>query len=57
LALRRWPLIVLVLGIMLALVSIFADSLGVGSEPGFGWKQTLGLVVGAGLVAIAIWRR
>lgn len=45
------------LGILLALVSLFADVLGVGGEPGFGWKQTLGLVVGAGLVAIAIWWR
>jgi len=54
---RRWPLVVLVLGIVLALVSLFADAIGVGGEPGFGWKQTLGLVVGVGLVALALWRR
>lgn len=53
---RRWPLVVLVLGIVLALVSLFADAIGVGGEPGFGWKQTLGLVVGVGLVALALWR-
>ena len=54
---RRWPLVVLVLGIALALVSLFADAIGVVGEPGFGWKQTLGLVVGVGLVALALWRR
>lgn len=53
----RWPLVVLVLGILLALVSLFADAIGVGGEPGFGWKQTLGLVVGVGLVALGLWRR
>ena len=53
----RWPLVVLVLGIVLALVSLFADAIGVGGEPGFGWKQTLGLVVGVGLVALGLWRR
>ena len=47
----------LVLGIVLALVSLFADAIGVGGEPGFGWKQTLGLVVGVGLVALGLWRR
>ena len=54
---RRWPLIILVLGILLALVSLFADPLGVGGTPGFGWKQTLGLAVGVALAALGVWRR
>ena len=40
----------------LALVSLFADPLGAGGEPGFGWKQGLGLVVGVALAAIGWWR-
>ena len=50
-------LVIVVLGAWLALLSIFADALGVGGEPGFGWKQTIGLVVGLGLVVFGLWRR
>jgi uncharacterized membrane protein len=48
--------IIFVSGVVLALISIFADVIGVGREPGFGWKQTLGLVVGLGLTAYGFWR-
>ena len=54
---QRWPLLILVIGILLALVSLFADPLGVGGNPGFGWKQTVGLVVGVALAALGLWRR
>lgn len=54
---RGWPRLILVLGILLALVSLLADFLGLGAKPGFGWKQTLGLAVGLALVALGVWRR
>lgn len=54
---RGVALVVLVVGVVLALVSLFADALGVGGEPGFGWKQTVGLVVGVALAGIGLWRR
>jgi uncharacterized membrane protein len=54
---RGWPLLILVLGILLALVSLFADPLGLGAKPGFGWKQTLGLAVGVVLAGLGMWRR
>jgi hypothetical protein len=50
-------LVIVVLGVLLALVSIFADALGVGGQPGFGWKQTIGLVVGLALVGVGLWWR
>jgi MYXO-CTERM domain-containing protein len=50
-------LLIVVLGILLALVSLFADPLGVGGQPGFGWKQIVGLLAGVGLVAFGLWRR
>ena len=53
---RGSALVILAVGVLLALVSLFADVLGVGGEPGFGWKQTAGLVVGVALVAIGLWR-
>jgi hypothetical protein len=43
--------------VLLALVSIFADALGVGGEPGFGYKQGAGLVVGVALAVIGFRRR
>ncbi len=35
------------LGALVALASALADPLGIGQETGFGWKQILGVVVGA----------
>ena len=54
---RGWALVIVVVGVLLALVSLFADVIGVGGEPGFGRKQTAGLVVGVAMVAIGLWRR
>lgn len=46
------------LGAVLILVAVFADSLGLGREPGFGWKQGALLVVGLALVVGGVlWRR
>ena len=53
---KAWSWLVVGLGVLLALVSLFADQLGVGTIAGFGWKQTTGLVVGVALVALAAWR-
>lgn len=47
----------LVAGLPLALASLFADRLGVGGTPGFGYKQTLGLLVGAAIVVLGAWPR
>jgi membrane associated rhomboid family serine protease len=54
---RGSALVMLVVGVLLALVSIFADALGVGGEPGFGYKQAAGLVVGVVLAVIGFRRR
>ena len=54
---RGSAFVMVVVGVLLALVSIFADVLGVGGEPGFGYKQGAGLVVGVALVALGLWRR
>jgi uncharacterized membrane protein len=41
----------LVIGIVLALVSLLADPIGIGSA-GFGWKQITGVVIGVVLAVI-----
>jgi hypothetical protein len=46
------------LGTLLILVSLFADALGLGREPRFGWKQGVVLVVGLALVVGgSLWGR
>jgi uncharacterized membrane protein len=52
---RSW--VMLVVGVVLAIISIFADRIGLGASPGFGWKQTLGLLVGVALIVLGLWRR
>jgi hypothetical protein len=37
-------------GALLVLIAVTADVVGLGGYPGFGWKQILCLVVGAGVV-------
>ena len=43
---RQWSWLMLVGGVVLAFISIFADRIGLGGTPGFGWKQALGPIVG-----------
>ena len=49
-------LVLLVVGVLLFLFALTADSLGVGSYPGLGWKQVVGAVVGVVLAALGITR-
>lgn len=51
---RDWLL--LVVGTLLGILSLTADLLGVGWAPGFGWKQILGTLAAAMLVAVSAWR-
>ncbi len=53
---QAWSWLMLAAGVVLAFVSIFADQIGVGATPGFGWKQKLGLLAGVALVALGLWR-
>jgi len=54
---QAWSWLMLAVGVVLAVISIFADRIGLGATPGFGWKQTLGLLVGLALVVLGVWRR
>lgn len=42
--------IVAVAGVILALLALLADVVGIGRKPGFGWQQTLALLVGLALI-------
>jgi hypothetical protein len=42
----------MIVGILIVLIAALADPLCLGRSPGFGWRQTLGVIVGA-LVIVA----
>ncbi len=43
------------LGALVVLVSALADVLRIGSEPGFGYKQAAGVLVGIALIIAGLW--
>jgi len=51
---RAVPVVLLVAGVLLFLVSLSADALGFGPSPGIGLKQLAGAVVGVVLAAVGI---
>jgi hypothetical protein len=53
---QAWSWVMVAVGVLLAIISIFADRIGLGATPGFGWKQTLGLLIGVALIALGLWR-
>jgi hypothetical protein len=52
-----WNGAILVLGIGILLLSVLADALGLGRVEGFGWKQSVGAVVGIVLIAVGYYLR
>jgi hypothetical protein len=48
------PAIFLVVGIAIFLVSLLADSVGIGEGTGIGWKQITGSIVGLAIAAFGI---
>jgi len=46
--------VVLTIGVLLFLISLTADSLGIGEGTGIGWKQIAGAAAGVLLAAVGI---
>ena len=46
---------VIVLGVVVLIISLAADSLGIGGAPGIGWKQLTGAGVGLIVMIYGIW--
>ncbi len=46
---------VLVVGVVIVVASLFADSIGIGGHPGFGRYQAIGFVVGAIVTAVGLF--
>ena len=56
---RRLGFILIGVGIIVLLISIFADPLGIGGYPGFGTKQVMGTLFGIALeiIGFKLYRR
>ncbi len=48
-------LILIFVGLLLAVVSLTADTLGIGNEVGFGWKQAAGMIIGLAAMLAGTW--
>ncbi len=48
-------IILIVVGVVVLIVSGFADALGIGGVPGFGWKQIVGSLVGLVIGVVGFW--
>lgn len=48
---------ILALGVVILVLSILADAIGLGRDEGFGWKQTVGALVGIVLIVVGYYRR
>ena len=46
---------VLVIGIVILVASLFADSIGIGDSPGFGVDQIIGSVVGIAVTGVGLF--
>lgn len=54
---KRTARALIAMGIVVALVSLGADALGLGAQPGIiGWKQWLGFALGVAILAYGVWR-
>jgi hypothetical protein len=51
---KSLAILLLTFGVLLFLVSLAADSLGIGPNPGVGYKQILGAVVGVCMAGAGI---
>ncbi len=49
--------VVIGIGALLVLIALFADPLGLGRAPGVGWKQILGILVGALVLLAGVYLR
>jgi hypothetical protein len=49
--------LVLGLGVLVVLVSALADVFRIRGEPGFGYKQGVGVLVGIALIVAGLWWR
>jgi hypothetical protein len=48
------PVVLLVVGVMLSLISLTADVIGIGEGTGIGWRQITGFTVGLVIAVVGL---
>ncbi len=51
---KRLPVVLLVIGVLVFLISLTADTTGFGEGTAIGWKQIAGAIVGVVIAAIGM---
>ena len=46
--------VLIAVGVVLLALSALADPIGIGNDDGFGWKQILGVIIGAGIALVGL---
>ncbi len=56
---RKLGALLIGVGIVVVLISVFADPLGIGGYPGFGTKQVIGTIIGVvlGIIGVILYRK
>jgi len=55
---KRYGVVLLALGAAVLVLSAFAGQIGIGANDAIGWKQVVGMVVGAAAIVVgAVWMR
>ncbi len=52
--LRGMSAALIVVGIIVAGVGLFADTIGIGGAPGIGWKQLIAIIVGLVMILVGV---
>ena len=52
---RTIGILLIVIGVILSMVSLFADVIGIGTYPGTHWAQILGTLIGVILSISGVW--
>jgi hypothetical protein len=52
---RALGILLMIVGLIVVIASLEADALGIGADPGIGWKQAVGALVGVVVVGVGAW--
>jgi hypothetical protein len=52
---RTIGFVLIVLGAIMAVISLGADIIGIGNRNGFGWEQQLGTAIGVIVALVGVW--
>ncbi len=52
---RTLGFLLIIIGVVIAVISLSADFIGIGNQQGIGWQQLLGTAIGVIALLVGIW--